>query len=574
LRLFIIGLTLLAAAAAPSAAAAATCPYQARCGSITVPLDHSGATPGTLPIGYAILPATGAKTGTIFFLSGGPGESAVIYTGLVRKELAPLRATHDIVMVDQRGTGRSGAVDCDSARSIQGCAKKLGKKRAFLTTVETARDLDDLRAALGLEKITPLGVSYGTKVAGEYARRFPDRTASVILDSAVGVEPIDFDALGGIAAMPRILREVCADGPCAGTVKDAGAALFAAVKRVRESNVRIRFGRASERVREDDIFLVMRMSDFDPVLRADLPAVLASLARGDAAPFVHIFLRPSSLDGGFSTFRDLRLGLQSESDPGYSISRFLATACLEAQLPWSPTSDPSTRKAATKAYLARLGSAPFAPFRPAVVNAAGASNECRKWPSTPVPEPPPATTPDVPVLVIAGRDDIRTPLEGAQAVAAAFPHATVLPVPHVGHSVLTTDEEGCALAGAAAFLAGQPVAPCATKPIVPSGAYFPAAFQGSPAKAAENTVAALRHDLEIAKAGDDNPPSRFGLPGVRGGSAIVRRGAFDLRNVSLFTGLRVSGKVSASGNGTLTLRGKRNGRVVLRAFVAKSFRPR
>jgi len=365
LRLFIIGLTLLAAAVAPTAAAAATCPYQARCGSITVPLDHSGATPGTLPLGYAILPATGTTTGTIFFLSGGPGESAVVYTGMIRKELAPLRASHDIVMVDQRGTGRSGAVDCNSQRSVQRCAKKLGAKRPFLTTVETAKDLDDLRAALALEKITPLGVSYGTKVAGEYARRFPDRTASVILDSPVGVEPIDFDALGGIAAMPRILREVCADGPCAGTVKDAGAALFAAVKRVRETNVRLRIGGGSERVREGDIFLVMRMSDFEPALRADLPAVLASLAHGDAAPFGHLFLRMSDLGG----LNALRLGLQQDDD-GYSVSRFLATACVEAKLPWSPTSAPSTRGGAIAAYLKRLGSRPFAPFKPSIVNEA------------------------------------------------------------------------------------------------------------------------------------------------------------------------------------------------------------
>ena len=180
----------------------------------------------------------------------------------------------------------------------------------------------------------------------------------------------------------------------------------------------------------------------------------------------------------------------------------------------------------------------------------------------------------MPVLVLSGRDDIRTPLEGAEAVAAAFPRATVLSIPHVGHSVLTMDEEDCALAGTAAFLAGQPVAPCATKPFVPSGAYFPAAFQGGPAKAAESTVAALRHDLDIARAGDDDPPSRFQLRGLRGGSALVRRGAFDLRNVSLFTGLRVSGKLSAAGNGTLTLRGERDGTVAVRGFVAKTFRPR
>jgi pimeloyl-ACP methyl ester carboxylesterase len=561
LRLLIIGLTFFAALTAP--AAAATCPYQARCGSITVPLDHTGATPGTLPIGYAILPATGPKTGTIFFLSGGPGESAVVYTGLVRRELAPLRASHDIVMVDQRGTGRSGAVSCDAVRTVQACAKKLGSKRAFLTTVETAKDLDDLRRALGLETITPLGVSYGTKVANEYARRFPASTASVILDSPVGVEPIDFDALGGIAAMPRILREVCADGPCAGTVTDAGAALFAAVRRVRETKVRLRIGRESARISESDLLLVLRMSDFEPLLRADLPAMLASLSHGDAAPFAHIFLSMAGIDD----FSLIRHGLQSDDDE-YSISRFLATACVEAQLPWSPTSAPSTRKAAVKAYLAKLGSGPFAPFKPSVVNALGASPECLKWPATPLPEPPPATTPDVPVLVLSGRDDIRTPLEGAQAVAAAYPRATVLAVPHIGHSVLTTDESKCAVNSTAAFLAGQPVGPCANPPLVPAGAYFPAAFKGSPAKAVEQTLAAVRHDLDVANAGDDDPPSRVTLRGLRGGSALVRRGAFDLRNVSLFTGLRVSGRLSATGNGTLRLRGTRNATVKVRNFRA------
>jgi pimeloyl-ACP methyl ester carboxylesterase len=549
LRFFIVCLILCAAAAAP--AAAASCPYQARCGSITVPLDHTGATPGTLPLGYSILPATGPRTGTIFFLSGGPGESAVVYTSLVRKELAPLRASHDVVMIDQRGTGRSGAVDCGSARSVQACARRLGPKRPFLTTVETAKDLEDLRVALGLPAVTPLGVSYGTKVANEYARRFPATTASLILDSPVGVEPIDFDALGGIAALPRILREVCADGPCAGTVEDAGAALFAAVARVRGSNVRVKLGEVSERVRERDVFLVVRASDFDPLLRADLPAALASLARGDAAPFAHLFGRMTGL------------GIQSEDDDAYSVSRFLATACVEARLPWSPTSALSTRRAATKAYLAQLGSGPFAPFKPSVVNDAGASPECMKWPATPVPEAAPAVAPDVPVLVLSGRDDIRTPLEGAQAVAAAYPRATVLSVPHVGHSVLAGDETKCALTRAAAFLAGQPVAPCATGPLVPAGAYYPVTFRGGVKQGVEQTVAALRHDLEIAQKGPDRPVT-YDLPGVRGGFAFARRGALDLRAVKLFANLRVSGKLTAKGNGTLRAGGKR---VIMRGFA-------
>src|SRR5262249_34412920 len=150
----------------------------------------------------------------------------------------------------------------------------------------------------------------------------------------------------------------------------------------------------------------------DPLVRADLPAALASLSRGDAAPLVHALVRTDPLGG-----------LQGDLDDAVSQSRFLATACLEARLPWAPTSAVSTRKAATKTYLRKLASRVFAPFKPAIVSGFGAAPDCAKWPATPAPEPPPAATPDVPVLVISGRDDIRTPLEGAQIVAAAYPHA-------------------------------------------------------------------------------------------------------------------------------------------------------
>ena len=94
--------------------------------------------------------------------------------------------------------------------SLATAPTSCGAKRPFLTTVETARDLEDLRVALGADKLTLLGVSYGTMVAREYMRRFPDRTAAVILDSPVPVGPIDVDNLSGLAALPRVLREICA----------------------------------------------------------------------------------------------------------------------------------------------------------------------------------------------------------------------------------------------------------------------------------------------------------------------------------------------------------------------------
>ena len=128
--------------------AEAACPRGAQCGTVTVPLDHAGATAGTLPLAYARVPATGTRTGTIVFLSGGPGQAALPLTDDIAAILRPLRATHDLVTVDQRGTGESGAVDCFTA-TIDECATRLGDRRAFFNTAETARDVEDLRVALG-----------------------------------------------------------------------------------------------------------------------------------------------------------------------------------------------------------------------------------------------------------------------------------------------------------------------------------------------------------------------------------------------------------------------------------------
>src|SRR3954470_15521520 len=165
-------LAAFAFAAAAPAASAAGCPAGAVCGRVTVPLDHAGRTPGTLDLAYAKLPATGTRSGTLVLLTGGPGQSAVPLTTDFAKVIAPLRASYDIVAVDQRGTGASGAVDCKFASDadIVGCATKLGDKRAFFSTPETARDLDNLRAALGVDKLSLYGVSYGAGVAAAYAR--------------------------------------------------------------------------------------------------------------------------------------------------------------------------------------------------------------------------------------------------------------------------------------------------------------------------------------------------------------------------------------------------------------------
>src|SRR5258705_373224 len=100
-------------------------------------------------------------------------------------------------------------------------APAAGKAAACPPGARCAKlDLEDLRAALGADKLTLLGVSYGTKVAGEYARRFPQHTAGLVLDSPVSVESLDGTFELRQLAMPRMLRDACAKNPCRRSIPD------------------------------------------------------------------------------------------------------------------------------------------------------------------------------------------------------------------------------------------------------------------------------------------------------------------------------------------------------------------
>jgi pimeloyl-ACP methyl ester carboxylesterase len=549
-------IAVLAAVAAPSVASAA-CPKDAQCARVTVPLDHSGATAGTLSLAYAKVPATGTRTGTLVLLSGGPGQAAIPLTEPIAGLLKPLRSSYDIVTVDQRGTGDSGAVSCTLTGSdpVEACAAKLGNQRAFFNTPETARDLENLRVALGVDKLTLLGVSYGAKVAGEYARRYPAQTAALVLDSPTPVDGLDgYDQLRTLGT-PRVLREVCYPGPCHATVTDPDAALAKAASRLQDGAVRGPLVSKTGHVRtvgvtESDLYSAISASDLDPVLRQGLPAAIASLADGDSAPLLHL----SALVGS------------SDADSGdINTARLLATSCIESRLPWAPDSPVASREDALKAFVA-AHSEGFAPFSAKTVLSSSVTGLCEKWPPTPKPETVAYEGPNVPVLVLSGRADLRTPLEDARRTAAQYPNAKVLAVPGVGHSVLTSDISGCALKGMVGFLRAQPVATCSQKggltplqnlsaPYAPAtiGSLRPQLLSGLPGRtfsAVSVTLTGMGYDI-AATFGTQTGRS----PGLRGGYIRVGRTALELHDVEWIRGVRVSGRLRSAGAGTLTVSG-------------------
>jgi pimeloyl-ACP methyl ester carboxylesterase len=538
-----------------TATAHAACPKGATCGRVTVPLDHSGATAGTLSIVYAKLPATGARAGTLVLLSGGPGQAALPLTSTFASLVKPLRASYDLVTVDQRGTGGSGAIDCplETYTDVARCATALGPARPFLNTPETAKDLENVRQALGVDKLTLLGVSYGASVAADYVRRYPEHTAAVVLDSPTPVDGLDgVDQLRTFGT-PRVLREVCYPGDCHATVPDPDEALVLAVEKLplRGRQVLPSGRTRSVETTEDDLYEAISASDVTPGLRYALPAAIASAAKGDIAPLQHLGVLYGGSGSGGSDVNSARL---------------LATSCIESLLPWSPDSPVASRADAVRRFIAERTAA-FAPFKPATVLLGSLTNFCSTWPPTPKPEAVSYAGPDVPVLVLSGRQDLRTPLESARRTALQYPDAKLLAVPGAGHSVLSTDGSGCARTGLVAFLSGRPVAACPRPPKeFPAAPYAPAQLSslrstrlsGVPGQ----TVSAVT--VTLTGVGYDSLAGSTRFPGLRAGYVQVRSGKLELHGVQWIKGVSVSGTIDSRGNGTLTVSGPVDGTVTYR----------
>ena len=183
----------------------------ARCGTFSVYENRVAKAGRKIDLNIVMIPAAGpdAAGDPVFWLEGGPGGAATQAIGPVTQQyFKGIRADHDLVFIDQRGTGQSNPLKCDDIgetpanidryfgplfpiESIRACRQKL-EKIADLTQYSTAiaaDDLDDVRAALGYERINLAGASYGTLTALVYIRRHPSHVRSAFL---IGTVPPDF----------------------------------------------------------------------------------------------------------------------------------------------------------------------------------------------------------------------------------------------------------------------------------------------------------------------------------------------------------------------------------------------
>jgi len=170
----------------------------AKCGSLAVAEDRSNPQGRTLTLNIAVVPSIkrNPEPDPLFILVGGPGQSAVETYPLMAPTLFGIHEERDIVLVDQRGTGKSNPLRCLDPEDetleddqivplLKTCPDKLDADLRFYTTDIAMQDLDQVRSALGYNQINLYGVSYGTRAALVYLKMYPEHVRSAVLDAVV-----------------------------------------------------------------------------------------------------------------------------------------------------------------------------------------------------------------------------------------------------------------------------------------------------------------------------------------------------------------------------------------------------
>jgi pimeloyl-ACP methyl ester carboxylesterase len=196
-------------------------------------------------------------------------------------------------------------------------------------------------------------------------------------------------------------------------------------------------------VDQNGLLSLLLVGDLSGALRLPFPAAVRSALRGDPAPMLRLQ-------------RDVRRFMTTLELPPrlFSLATNVATTCEETSFPWARTAPVDDRDRQAEALVTALPDSVFAPFDRSTALDSDLLRLCKAWPASPsVPSLVSGPTPDVPVLLLEGEDDLRTPVESARRVAAMFPSAKLLVQQTTGHiASLSSEDETCALRALTKFL--------------------------------------------------------------------------------------------------------------------------
>lgn len=272
----------------------------AQCTNLAVPLDPLSGNSDTLSLSIARIPARrrSSRTDAFTLIAGGPGQSAIESFPTVAFAFRHIMRDHDVILIDQRGTGGSAKLDCPTAPDSLGlefdadieslkvlakeCFDSLGNDPRLFSTSIAVRDLETVRESLGISQWNIYGISYGTRVALHYLRRYPEAVRTMILDAVVPPELALGPEIGPLAqrALDMIFKR-CSDDPgCAGAFTDLDAATLALLDSLDAEPRTITFENiatgklASMEFTRNHLAITLRLMSYSSQTAAILPSML------------------------------------------------------------------------------------------------------------------------------------------------------------------------------------------------------------------------------------------------------------------------------------------------------------
>ena len=398
----------------------------ARCGQHEVWEDRESKTGRRIMLRVAVV---GAKARTrepdpIFVIAGGPGQGAISLAAEVMPLFSRLNDSRDVVFLDQRGTGDSNPLDCDDdtqplqmlfedalpERLVRKCLANLDADPRQYVTPVAMEDLEEVRAALGYDKINLWGGSYGTRAALEYVRRHGEHVRSMVLDGVAPSTmklPLSFVA-DGDAALQRLIDACEQEAACRRTYPDLRVMIVSLRGQLqrRPARATIQDPRTGDRATisvNENVFL---SGLFRPLYVAELASLLPL---GVSA----------AVSGDFNPLLAQNLELADDIAENLAVGMHLSVICAE-DIPRITRED---LQALNQSFFGRALVDDFI-------------RACSIWPRGKLPAD--YYTPvksDVAALILSGGIDPATPPRHGEMVASTLPNARHFVAPSLGHGV-------------------------------------------------------------------------------------------------------------------------------------------
>src|SRR5437868_2197684 len=390
----------------------------AQCAILNVPESRDGASRRTLPLRILLLPAETRKQGSIpiFVVAGGPGGTITEAAAAFGKSWE--RQEHDVVLVDQRGTGAGHRLDCFDPvdqrpfatpftyEFTKRCRESLSKHfdLSQFSTPNSVADLEDVRQALGYNQIGLEAVSFGTYLSVMYMREHPDRVGAALLFSLVSPDnpvPLYF-ARSTQSSFDGLVAECEADPQCGAAFPALHDDFNAVLRRLKSAPATVAVKKpdgsvSSVSLNADDFADAVRVMLYVEARSRELPLLIHQARNGNYEPFVRI-----ALDADTAFYHAARLGL------------FFSITCNE--------------------FISRIRPEDIAPATAGTFagdhRVLGQIDSCSKWPKTHLPERmfSPFVV-NVPTVLISGRLDPVTPPSWSEAARKFLPNSLRLIVP-------------------------------------------------------------------------------------------------------------------------------------------------